>query len=124
VGLKLRPHRAEEGGRKGAGLPAQPGPRGGLGIGGRVDPRAFVIPVKQPPGGRELDIDTRTRNAIQRSLRCLGERGSPCSPAAGAPGQGAYLDGIDGPRAPSLRKEGVAEMLDNLTGYLAAQARR
>ena len=33
------------------------------------------IPVKQPPGGRELDIDTRTRNAIQRSLRCRGERG-------------------------------------------------
>jgi len=25
--------------------------------------------------GRELDINTRTRNAIQRSLRCLGERG-------------------------------------------------
>jgi uncharacterized protein YndB with AHSA1/START domain len=34
--------------------------------------------------------------------------------------QGAYLDGIDGPQAPSLRKEGVTEMLDNLTGYLAA----
>jgi DDE superfamily endonuclease len=33
------------------------------------------IPVKQPTDGRELDIDTRTRNAIQRSLRCLGERG-------------------------------------------------
>jgi DDE superfamily endonuclease len=33
------------------------------------------IPVKQPAGGRELDINTRTRNAIQRSLRCLGERG-------------------------------------------------
>jgi hypothetical protein len=33
------------------------------------------IPVKQPADGRELDIDTRTRNAIQRSLRCLGERG-------------------------------------------------
>jgi hypothetical protein len=33
------------------------------------------IPVKQPPDGRELDINTRTRNAIQRSLRCLGERG-------------------------------------------------
>ena len=36
--------------------------------------------------------------------------------------QGAYLDGIDGPGAPSLRREGTAEMLDNLTGYLAAQA--
>jgi hypothetical protein len=33
------------------------------------------IPVKQPADGRELDIDTRTRNALQRSLRCLGERG-------------------------------------------------
>jgi hypothetical protein len=35
----------------------------------------ILIPVKQPPGGGELDISTRTRNAIQRSLRCLGERG-------------------------------------------------
>ncbi len=33
------------------------------------------IPVKQPPGGRDLDLNTRTRNALQRSLRCLGERG-------------------------------------------------
>jgi hypothetical protein len=33
------------------------------------------IPVRQPPGGQDLDINTRTRNAIQRSLRCLGERG-------------------------------------------------
>ena len=33
------------------------------------------IPVKQPPDGRDLDINTRTRNALQRSLRCLGERG-------------------------------------------------
>jgi DDE superfamily endonuclease len=33
------------------------------------------IPVKQPADGQELDIGTRTRNAIQRSLRCLGERG-------------------------------------------------
>jgi DDE superfamily endonuclease len=51
------------------GLPtlADPG-YDGAGIG-------VYIPVKQPPGGRELDIDTRTRNAIQRSLRCLGERG-------------------------------------------------
>ena len=40
----------------------------GAGIGVR-------IPVKQPADGRELDIGTRTRNAIQRSLRCLGERG-------------------------------------------------
>ena len=35
----------------------------------------ILIPVKQPAVGRELDIGTRTRNAIQRSLRCLGERG-------------------------------------------------
>jgi DDE superfamily endonuclease len=51
------------------GLPtlADPG-YDGAGIG-------ILIPVKQPTGGQELDIDTRTRNAIQRSLRCLGERG-------------------------------------------------
>jgi DDE superfamily endonuclease len=46
---------------------ADPGYEGaGIGI---------LIPVKQPAGGREPDINTRTRNAIQRSLRCLGERG-------------------------------------------------
>ena len=52
-----------------AGLPtlADPG-YDGAGVG-------ILIPVKQPPGGRELDVNTRTRNAIQRSLRCLGERG-------------------------------------------------
>jgi DDE superfamily endonuclease len=33
------------------------------------------IPVKQPASGRDLDIGTRTRNAMLRSLRCLGERG-------------------------------------------------
>ncbi len=32
-------------------------------------------PVKQPTDGSELDISTRTRNALLRSLRCLGERG-------------------------------------------------
>ena len=32
------------------------------------------IPVKQPPDGRDLDLGNRTRNALQRSLRCLGER--------------------------------------------------
>lgn len=36
--------------------------------------------------------------------------------------QGAYLDGIDGPQAPSQREEGVTEMLDSLTGYLASPA--
>ena len=35
----------------------------------------IYMPVKQPTDGRELDINNRTRNAIQRSLRCLGERG-------------------------------------------------
>src|SRR5262249_1571385 len=35
----------------------------------------ILIPVKQPSGGTELDVNTRTPNAIQRSLRCLGERG-------------------------------------------------
>jgi hypothetical protein len=33
------------------------------------------VPVKQPAGGRELDINARTRNALLRSLHCLGERG-------------------------------------------------
>jgi uncharacterized protein YndB with AHSA1/START domain len=33
--------------------------------------------------------------------------------------QGAYLDGID---QPGLRVDGTTEMLDNLTGYLQAQA--
>jgi DDE superfamily endonuclease len=51
------------------GLPtlADPGYEGtGIGI---------HIPARQSAGGRELDINTCTRNAIQRSLRCLGERG-------------------------------------------------
>ena len=51
------------------GLPtlADPGYDGaGLGI---------HTPVKQPAGGASLDINNRTRNALQRSLRCLGERG-------------------------------------------------
>ena len=51
------------------GLPALADPGyDGAGIG-------VHIPVRQPADGRELDINTRTRNAIQRSLRCLGERG-------------------------------------------------
>lgn len=32
-------------------------------------------PVKQPADKSELDINTRSRNALLRSLRCLGERG-------------------------------------------------
>ena len=51
------------------GLPALADPGyDGAGIG-------IHVPVKQPPDGRDLDINTRTRNAIQRSMRCLGERG-------------------------------------------------
>ncbi len=51
------------------GLPtlADPGYEG-AGIGGHT-------PVKQPADGAELDINTRTRNMLLRSLRCLGERG-------------------------------------------------
>jgi hypothetical protein len=33
------------------------------------------VPVKKPPGGQELDIGTQSRNALLRSVRCLGERG-------------------------------------------------
>jgi hypothetical protein len=33
------------------------------------------IPVKNPAGGGELDPDTKTRNALLRSLRYQGERG-------------------------------------------------
>jgi hypothetical protein len=32
-------------------------------------------PVKPPTNGQVLDLDTRTRNALLRGLRCLGERG-------------------------------------------------
>jgi uncharacterized protein YndB with AHSA1/START domain len=38
--------------------------------------------------------------------------------------QGAYLDGIDGPQAPALRKGGTTEMLDGLTRYLTNQPAR
>jgi hypothetical protein len=36
--------------------------------------------VKNPAGGRGLDLDTRTRNELLRSLRCLGERGLALMP--------------------------------------------
>jgi hypothetical protein len=51
------------------GLPAlaDPGYQG-AGIGIR-------IPVKQPEDSRELDLGNRTRSALQRFLRCPGERG-------------------------------------------------
>jgi DDE superfamily endonuclease len=32
-------------------------------------------PAKKPAGVKELDINARTRNALIRSVRCLGERG-------------------------------------------------
>lgn len=32
-------------------------------------------PFKQPTDGQHLDVDNRTYNSLQRSLRCLGERG-------------------------------------------------
>ena len=51
------------------GLPALADPGyDGAGIG-------IHIPARQPADGRDLDINTRTRNALLRSLRCLGERG-------------------------------------------------
>src|SRR5690242_7283790 len=34
-----------------------------------------LTPVKRPAGMRELDINARTRNALIRSTRCMGERG-------------------------------------------------
>jgi hypothetical protein len=33
------------------------------------------VPVKTPAAGKELDISTRTRNALLRSARSLGEGG-------------------------------------------------
>jgi DDE superfamily endonuclease len=33
------------------------------------------VPVRKPAGMKELDINARTRNALIRSSRCLGERG-------------------------------------------------
>src|SRR5450755_1333065 len=33
------------------------------------------VPVKKPAGVKEPGIDTRARNALLRSVRCLGERG-------------------------------------------------
>ena len=35
----------------------------------------ILTPVKKPAGNQEPDIDTRTRNALLRDLRCRGERG-------------------------------------------------
>jgi IS5 family transposase len=35
----------------------------------------ILTQVKKPAGKKDLDINARTRNALIRSLRCLGERG-------------------------------------------------
>jgi hypothetical protein len=35
----------------------------------------ILTPVKKPAGNRELDINSQTRNALIRSVRCKGERG-------------------------------------------------
>ena len=37
--------------------------------------RGVHVPVNKPAGVTELDIGTRARNALIRSVRCLGERG-------------------------------------------------
>jgi DDE superfamily endonuclease len=37
--------------------------------------RGILTPVKKPKGAKELDINTRTRNMLLTSARCLGERG-------------------------------------------------
>jgi hypothetical protein len=36
---------------------------------------SIIAPVKKPAGVKELDLNARTRNALIRSTRCLGERG-------------------------------------------------
>jgi hypothetical protein len=59
------------------------------------------VPVKKPAGAKELDINTRARNALLRSARCLGERGFALWPSAGerssmsppAPGKSASSPG-------------------------------
>src|SRR5262249_35868727 len=63
-----------------AGLPALADPGyDGAGVG-------IHIPVKQPTGGRDLDINTRTPHALQRSPPCLAEpRRAPLPPRPGAP---------------------------------------
>ena len=37
--------------------------------------RGIYVPVRRPVGGGELEADTRCRNALLRSKRCLGGRG-------------------------------------------------
>jgi hypothetical protein len=62
-----------------AGLPALADPGyDGAGIG-------ILLPVRQPPCGREPDVNIRTRNASSGRCAAWVNAGSPCSPAAGAP---------------------------------------
>jgi hypothetical protein len=50
-------------------------------------PRSAVVhvPVKKPSGSRELDPDTKTRNALLRSLRYQSERGLAMMSRCGGP---------------------------------------
>ena len=61
-----------------AGLPgpaAPPSrPAGARRPGLRKRRQPILTPVKKPPGGTEYDLATRSRDALLRSLRCLGER--------------------------------------------------
>ena len=81
VGLRRRARLGARPHRRPRPRPARPLPRRRAGLPTLADPGydgagiGICIPVKQPADGRELDINTRTRNALQRSLRCLGERG-------------------------------------------------
>jgi hypothetical protein len=43
----------------------------------------ILTPVKSPPGNQDLDIDTRTRNALLRDLRCRGNGVRPAHSALG-----------------------------------------
>ena len=36
--------------------------------------KGILVPVKNPPDGRHLDLANRSANALLRSVRCLGER--------------------------------------------------
>jgi len=36
--------------------------------------KGICVPVKNPPDGHQLDLGNRSRNALLRSVRCLGER--------------------------------------------------
>ena len=59
--------------RRTAAVPGPPARTGRPGLRRRRSRRPR--PGEEPAGARELDIDTRARNALIRSARCLGERG-------------------------------------------------